>query len=513
MIFTSFEFILFFGILFFLYFAIPQKFKWILLLMASYFFYAYTKIEYLLLLIFPTIGIYLLTIGLERVKSNFQKRNLLISGLILGLAGLILFKYLDFLGEFLYAAISIFTQNSKYKPIDFILPIGISFYSFKLISYLLDVYYDRLKAERHLGFFALYVSFFPQLLAGPIDRAVNFIPELKKKVDFDYDRITSGLRLILWGVFKKLVIADQLAVLVNQVYDNAHNYTGFPLLLATVSYSFQIYCDFSGYSDIAIGLSRILGFKSMKNFNSPYASQSITKFWNNWHISLSTWLRDYLFLPIAYATMRKIKKPHLGQLKPETWGYIIGMFLTMFLGGLWHGAKWTFVLWGTAHGLFVILSYTFKRFRKKMAKKLKITQHPRLLKVIRVSITFSLVTFAWIFFRANSTSDAFYILSHLHIGLGDFLYKLLISVSFHLHLRPLKDLIEQMGFSVFSLMTVVVSIFIMEIVQLHHRKKQSIDFWFRKKPLLIRWFCYFILLSIIIYWGKYDIKEFIYFQF
>ncbi|MCK4764555.1 MAG: MBOAT family protein [Candidatus Aminicenantes bacterium] len=512
MIFTSFDFFLFFGILFFLHFSVPHKFRWTLLLAASYFFYGYYKLAFLPLLILPTLIIYFIAIKLNSADSKRTRKLLLIAGLAAGLSALFVFKYLDFLGESLKAAAGLFSKNLKFDPFDFILPIGISFYSFKLVSYLLDVYNDKLKTEKHLGYFALYTSFFPQLLAGPIDRAVNFIPELKKKVDFDYERVTGGFRLVLWGFFKKLVIADQLAVIVNNVYDNVTEYSGVPLIAATVAFSFQVYCDFSGYSDIAVGLSRILGFKSMNNFNSPYSSKSITKFWNNWHISLSTWLRDYLFLPIAYASVRKIKKPLLLKMKPETWAYVIGMFVTMFLGGLWHGAKWTFVLWGAVHGLFLIFSYTTKKSRKKIVKKIKLKRLPRFHKFLKVSVTFSLVTFAWIFFRANSISDAFYIISHLHVGLWDFFSKTVISFFFNFDIVPLRNLITRLGVTFFTFNKVGIAILIMELAQLVQRR-EDITGWFRKKPLFLRWCCYMLLLSLIVYWGKFDIKEFIYFRF
>lgn len=512
MIFTSFEFFLFFGILFFVYFAVPHKTRWILLLAASYFFYGWYKIAYLPLLMAPTLIIYFMARKLSAVNSHRKKKLLLIAGLAAGLSALLVFKYLDFLGESLKSAAGLFSRNLKFEHFDFILPIGISFYSFKLVSYLLDVYNDKLEAEKHLGYFALYVSFFPLLLAGPIDRAIHFIPELKKKVDFDYDRVSSGFRLVLWGLFKKLVIADQLAVIVNRVFHNVTEYTGPPLLIAAVAFSFQIYCDFSGYSDIAVGLSRILGFKSMNNFSSPYSSKSIVKFWNNWHISLSTWLRDYLFLPIAYAVSRKIKKPLLLKLKPATWAYVTGMFITMFLGGLWHGAKWTFVLWGAVHGVFLILSYTTKKARKKIVKKIKLKKLPGIHKFLKISLTFSLVTFAWIFFRARSIADAFYVITHLHVGLGEFLNRAAAVFFLDFNTAPVKNLIIRLGVPVFTFNKIVIAILIMEFAQLVQRR-ENFSRWFRKKPQWLRWCCYILLLSLIFYWGKFDIQEFIYFRF
>ena len=434
MIFNSIDFLIFFGAVFLIYFFIPQKIKWVFLLLASYFFYGYAKIEYLILLIVPTVIIYFISLEISRTQSKKRKKLLLIIGLLAGLAFLLVFKYSNFIGSSLFSLAGIFISNLKYNPIKLILPIGISFYSFKLVSYLIDVYNENAEAERHFGYFALYVSFFPQLLMGPIDRAVNFIPELKKKVTFDIDRIVSGFRLIVWGIFKKMVIADRLAVFVNEVFKDPEH-QGINLILGIYFYAFQIYCDFSGYSDIAIGISRILGFKSMKNFDFPYFSKSMTQFWNKWHISLSTWLRDYLFLPIAYAVMRPIKTPRLYKIKAETWGYVMGMFITMFLGGLWHGASWTFVIWGALHGLYLGIGYTTKKIRKKLVKKIRLNKVPALRYFISVFFTFNLVSFAWIFFRAGSFGEAITYIKYIQLtstgkGTGYLFFNLILVIVF-----------------------------------------------------------------------------------
>jgi len=415
MIFNSIDFLIFFSFVFSIYFFISQKFKWIFLLAASYFFYGYWKKEYLILLIVPTIIIYFISLKISQTRSKRRRKLLFILGVISGLAVLLVYKYIDFIGSSIFSLAGIFISNLEYNPFNLLWPIGVSFYSFKLVSYLVDVYNEKTKAEKHLGYFALYVSFFPQLLMGPIDRAINFIPELKKKINVDMDRIVSGFRLVVWGIFKKMVISDRLAIFVNEVFRDPEQ-QGINLIFGAYFYGFQIYCDFSGYSDIAIGISRILGFKSMKNFDFPYFSKSMTQFWNRWHISLSTWLRDYLFLPIAYAVMRPIKTPKLYRIKAETWGYVVGMFLTMFLGGLWHGARWTFVIWGTLHGIYLIVGYITKKTRKKWVKKTRLNKFPRLRYVISVFITFNLVSFAWIFFRAESFENALSYIKYLQFG-------------------------------------------------------------------------------------------------
>lgn len=438
MIFNSIDFLVFFSIVFTAYFVVPNRFKWAFLLVASYIFYGWWKPVYLLLLIVPTLIVYFIALKLSRIgpsqETGRRRKRLLITGLAASLAGLLVYRYTDFLGSSLFALLGVFIHDVSYNPVEFIFPIGLSFYSFKLVSYLVDVYRENAPAETHAGYFALYVSFFPQILAGPIDRALKFIPELKKKVVFDMERILSGARLVVWGIFKKMVVADRVAIFVNEVFAKPEQ-QGLNLVFAAYFYAFQIYCDFSGYSDIAIGISRILGFKSMKNFDFPYFSKSMTQFWNRWHISLSTWLRDYLFLPIAYAVMRPIKTAKLYKIKVETWGYVTGMFITMFLGGLWHGPTWTFVIWGALHGIYLIVGYTTKKIRKRLVKKIRLNKLPRLRHFLSVFITFNLVSFAWIFFRAETLEKAVAYIGSIQLqpsfrGLGYLMFNILLVLVF-----------------------------------------------------------------------------------
>ncbi len=302
-----------------------------------------------------------------RVAVRGRRKLWFFSGLLVTLGLLFVFKYLELFRQTLHDLAGVFFRLQPLAPLKILLPIGISFFTFKIISYLIDVYYRRIEPETHLGIYALYVSFFPQLLAGPIERAARFIPQLKAPVHFDWERVASGMRLVVWGLFKKMVIADRLAFFVDEVFRHPEG-QGLQLLLAVYFYAFQIYCDFSGYSDIAVGITRVLGFESMKNFDFPYFARSITQFWSRWHISLSSWLRDYLFLPIAYAVMRRIRGEKLLAVKAETWGYFVGIFLTMLLGGLWHGASWTFVIWGGLYGVYQVFSYSGKRLRRKCAE-------------------------------------------------------------------------------------------------------------------------------------------------
>jgi alginate O-acetyltransferase complex protein AlgI len=405
MLFNSIVFWGFFAVIFAVYFFVPQKFKWFFLLLASYFFYGYWKKEYLLLLAFPTLVTYFAARAMAAAQSPGRRKLFFWSGLTVSLGLLFVFKYLGLFWQTILDLQGYLRHEQMKSALHIILPIGISFFTLRMVSYLIDVYYQRIPAEKHLGIYALYVSFFPQLLAGPIDRAARLIPQLRKPVYFDWERITSGFRLIVWGLFKKIVIADRLHFFVTYVFRHPQDQRLY-LIFAAYFYAFQIYCDFSGYSDMAVGVSRMLGFDSMKNFDFPYFSRSISEFWNRWHISLSSWLRDYLFLPLAYATMRRIKGAKLLAVKAETWGYFVGIFLTMLLGGLWHGAGWTFVIWGALYGVYQMFAYASKRLRKKIVKKIGLHRLPRLHTGLSIFLTFNLVSFAWIFFRAASFGQA-----------------------------------------------------------------------------------------------------------
>jgi alginate O-acetyltransferase complex protein AlgI len=488
MIFNSIEFLIFFSIVFLLYFLVPQRFRWIYLLAASCFFYGFYKLEYLVLLIVQIIIVYFIALKISRLdpdKDKSQRKQLLILGVILALAVLFVYKYTNFVGSSLFSLLGIFFKDLTFFPLELVFPFGVSFYSFKMVSYLVDVYNQNAEAEKHPGYFSLYVSFFPQILAGPIDRAVRFIPELKKKVNFDMDRILSGFRLVVYGIFKKMVIADRLAIFVNEVFrDPEHQ--GINLIFAAYFYAFQIYCDFSGYSDIAIGISRMLGFKSMDNFDYPYFSKSMTLFWNRWHISLSTWLRDYLFLPIAYAVMRPIKTPRLYKIKAETWGYVIGMFVTMFLGGLWHGAHWTFVMWGSLHGLYLVIGFTTKKARKKLVKKIKLNKIPWLRHFISVFITFNLVSFAWIFFRAESFAKAFNYIKDIRLVIpGQGTVHLLYNI-------------------------ILVGLFI--LVEILYKNRGKIE-WMQRIPAVVKIASFALFICLIIVFAVDTSNEFIYIQF
>lgn len=423
----SFYFIYFVSAVFFIYLIAPDKFRWAVLLGAGYYFYWTIDPLFLLFLVVPTIIVYFIGVALKSGK------NILIVtiGILVPFGLLFTFKYLNlFLGTFIPMI-----SGSGFEPLKLVFPVGISFYSFRMISYLVDVYREKIVPETHIGHFALYISFLPQLLAGPIDRAGNILPQIKNKFSFDWDRFTGGLRLVLWGLFKKIVIADRMAAFVDQVYSSPADYSGLHLLLGVYFFSFQIYCDFSGYTDIAIGLSKIFGFSSMENFNFPYFSRNLKDFWNRWHMSLSTWLRDYIFLPVAYPVMRLFKKDKFAGVKVTSIGYVIAIFVTMFLGGLWHGASWTFVIWGTLHGIYLVVGHITEKPRKKLRKKLRMKKVPVLRNSIQIFISFNLVSFAWIFFRAESFEGAMTYIKNIGLkipdtGVPDLLYTLMFLLIF-----------------------------------------------------------------------------------
>jgi len=500
MIFNSIEFLLFFCAVLGTIFFVPQKYKWLLLLLASYLFYGWGNPEFLPLLIVPTLLVYVVALKLPPIKIEARKKGdedegkgqkkrkwWLIAGLFFALTGLVVFKLTDFIGSSVFSVIKLFAEDVVYKPVDFILPFGVSFFSFKLVSYLIDVYNGNCPVEKHPGYFALYVSFFPQILAGPIDRAVHFIPQLKANVSFDVERVLSGFRLVVWGIFKKMVVADRLAVFVGEVFKSPEH-QGINLLFGAYFYAIQIYCDFSGYSDIAVGVSRMLGYKSMENFDFPYFAAGLTQFWSKWHISLSTWLRDYLFLPIAYAVMRPIKGPKKFNVKAETWGYVIGMFITMFLGGLWHGASWTFVAWGSLHGIYLVVGYTTKKLRKRWRKKVKLSKFPALKNAVSILITFHLVSFAWIFFRAESFEKAFTYIKYLQ----------------------LKMPVDRQGLAYLVFNLVLVLVFMMMEVVYKNRSKWT---FLKKIPAPVKIALFALFICVIIILSVDGSNEFIYLQF
>ena len=487
MVFNSVKFLFFFVIVITIYFSIPHRFRWIWLLGASYYFYMAWKPLYIFLIVITTLITYYTAIRMGQTDLRSRRKKFLFFSLLSNLGLLFVFKYYNFFNDSLRTLFQEYHLFYRIPSFDLILPLGISFYIFKSLSYTIDVYRGDKAPERHLGFFALYVSFFPQLLAGPIERATRFLPQLREKFAFDYRRVTDGIKLMLWGFFQKMVIADNLATLVDSVYNHPAEYQGMGLLIAVVFYSFQIYCDFSGYSDIAIGAAQVMGFTTMGNFNRPYFSKSIPEFWRRWHISLSTWFRDYLYIPLGG---NRVSIPK----------WYFNLFFVLLICGLWHGANWTFVVWGGLHGFYLVLSALTQGIRGKIYKTIALDKVPRLHHSLKTLVTFSLVSLAWIFFRAHSISDALYILSHLFTGWEDIFYAdVLIR-------NPLWCSLK------FEWITGLASIGVLILVEWGARHGSMVEM-ISAKPIWIRWPAYYFILLSILLFGHFGTKQFIYFQF
>ena len=486
MSFNSIHFLVFFPCVVTVYFLLPFRFRWAWLLGASYWFYMSWRPEYLFLIVASTLVDYYAGLAIHGSRSQSRRRFFLVMSLTMNLGLLFVFKYFNFFNGALRDMFAWFHLQYSVRGVDVLLPVGISFYTFQTLSYTIEVYRGRKDPEPHLGIFALYVAFFPQLVAGPIERAQSLLPQLKQKFDFDYDRVTRGLRLMLWGMFKKVVIADRLAIVVNRVYDQPADYSGLALAVGTVFFAFQIYCDFSGYSDIAIGAARVMGIHLMKNFDRPYLSASIREFWSRWHISLSTWFRDYVYIPLGG------NRRGLGQ-----WQWNI--LLTFVLSGLWHGANWTFIVWGGLHGLYYLLSAWTAGFRTRLIGGFRLERFPGLLHSVSVLTTFALVCLAWIFFRANTLGDAYYIISNLGRGFS----------------QPLVFDLEQPAYIglppaefVFSLGLIVL---LLTIHGLQGRWRMH-DLFCRQSKW-VRWPAYIIVILTIMNLGISEEIPFIYFQF
>ena len=391
MLFNSIHFLIFFIIVTLGYWSLGWNGRWRLLLFASCYFYMVFMPIYILILFFTIVIDYFAGIYIEQSKDSNRKLLLIVS-LISNIGILAIFKYYNFFNTNISHLLHLIEVRNPAPYLKILLPIGLSFHTFQAMSYTIEVYRGNQKAERHFGIYALYVMFYPQLVAGPIERPQNVIHQFYEKHQFNWEKAKSGLMMMAWGLFKKVVIADRLAMVVDSAYNNPSEKNGLSLLVATFFYTFQIYCDFSGYSEIALGSARVMGFELMENFKSPYFSKSISEFWRRWHISLSTWFRDYLYIP-------------LGGNRVSEWRRYFNQFIVFMVSGLWHGAQWTFVIWGSLHGFYLIVAAA----RNKYFPKLTFPDNT-LEKAINLISTFVLVMLAWVFFRAKDTRDALLIL-------------------------------------------------------------------------------------------------------
>lgn len=481
MLFNSLSFGVFLIIVFILYYLVPHKHRWCFLLIASYAFYMNLHISYGLMLLAATALTYVLALAFEKADTTKAKRLCLLGGIVPLVLVLFFFKTADPIIDKLNTLIDAGRLNMQSITVSVLLPAGISFYFFQSMGYLIDVYRGKIKAERHFGYYALFVSFFPQLLAGPIGRADSLLPQYKKERPFVYENVTYGLKLMTWGYFKKLVIADVFAGVVNNVYGHAQSYVGLVFIVTTVMFAIEIYCDFSGYSDIAIGCAKLFGVDLMTNFKSPYFSFSIKEFWSRWHISLSTWFRDYVYIP-------------LGGNRVPKWRHCLNLMITFLISGFWHGSSLNYIVWGGLHGLLQIVE-TFIYPKTRKGVEVKRRKH-----FWQLPITFILVCFTWIFFRADSMQDAAWIISKLFWDAS----------------RPLSYIqtcIKCLGVSSVAAIGMLLSVAILIAYDYAALKTDVIAALSRRKAF-VRWPVYvFFLLIIALFAPKGVATEFIYFQF
>lgn len=482
MLFNSFEFLVFFPIVTILFFAIPQKFRWFHLLTASCIFYMYFIPIYILIL-FGTIVIdYIAGIVIEKA-SGAKRKTFLILSLVANIGVLCVFKYYNFFID------NINESGASLPYLNIILPIGLSFHTFQAMSYTIEVYRGNHPAEKHFGIYALYVMFYPQLVAGPIERPQNILHQFHEKKYFDYQNAVSGLRLMMWGMIKKVVIADRLATFTDPVFTNPDGYPGITVFIAAIFFAFQIFCDFSGYSDIAIGSARVMGFKLMTNFNKPYHARSISEFWKRWHISLSTWFKDYLYIPLGG---NRVSIPRA----------YFNLFFVFLVSGFWHGANWTFIVWGALHGFYLVAALITQKFRNKLNKTIGLTKVNWLNNTIDNIIVFALVTIAWVFFRANSMSDAFVLLERIGNVPSEFA-QLLQTRNWSMLNLPIDASLVLLCFGLIGFLELA------HVVQLKYDLPDS----FYQKPIYFRWALYFSGIMVILLLGVFQETSFIYFQF
>lgn len=468
MLFNSFAFLIFFIAVTSIYFILPFRYRWSLLLFASCFFYMFFKPEYILILAFTILIDYYAGIRIAAAGSPGMKRRFLVLSLIANIGILAIFKYYNFINSNITGLANLFGFQNHIPYLKILLPIGLSFHTFQAMSYTIEVYKGNQEPERHFGIYSLYVMFYPQLVAGPIERPQNILHQFHEKKEFDYGRVQAGLRLMLLGFFKKVVIADRLAVYVDSVYGDVAHANSISVALAIVFFAFQIYFDFSGYSDIALGSARVMGYDLMKNFDRPFISRNITEFWRRWHISLSTWFNDYLFTPLVIAK--------------RDWGkgaVVFALLITFLISGLWHGAGWTFLIYGLLHGIAIVFEFLTKKRRLKIQKTIPgVIYNP-----LSQLLTFTFVAFSWIFFRAESFTKVKMIFRQLF--------------SFHVSFN-LTQLSAEKG-----PLNLLLSFFVIFLV------------YYIEKLYRSRWVTAFsmIVFFLIIILGKDGTKSFIYFQF
>ncbi len=481
MLFSTAAFAVFMTVIFLAYWLLPHKYRWIFILMANAWFYISYDVRYLAVILVTMLASYICAILIEKQDVIKKKKIIMATGVVVTLSLLLVFKYLNFA---LYTVAKVLNRLSipmQETTLRLIMPVGISFYTFMAVGYIIDVYKGKTQAVRHFGKYAIFVSFFPNISSGPIERAGHFIPQIDKEKTFDYDSVVYGARLLLLGLIKKIVIADMMTKYVDEVFNKVPQHHGICFAWATLLYTFQIYCDFSGYSDMAIGVARMLGFDLLTNFRQPYLSSSIKEFWGRWHISLSTWFRDYVYIPLGGNRCSKTRRD-------------LNLLITFLCSGLWHGASWTFVLWGGIHGICQIIENRIKEAIGLTREKEKTLTKP--VKILLTLLTFCIVSYAWMFFRANSISEAFYIVRSMFTDLS------------------LSGAMEQMTMSGRSVVKTTLAIILLIIFDLFNERKDMLMQLSRLKAPF-RWVIYIVSAIVVIALkvNNQFAQEFIYFKF
>lgn len=491
MLFNSMSFLLFFPVVVLFYFLIPNRLKHLWLLAASYYFYMSWNAKYGLLILFCTVCTYLCGLFIEKSRAHGRKAQLYTAVCITTVLGLLAyFKYTDFALSTLERILNRIGVFWNVPQFDIILPVGISFFTFQAISYVMDVYRGDIYAEKNFFRYALFVSFFPQLVAGPIERSRNLLKQLASPQKFSYENAREGILLMIWGYFLKMVIADRAAIFVNAIYADPQMYRGWYMIVATALFAVQIYCDFSGYSIIAMGAAKVLGIHLMENFQAPYLSESVSEFWRRWHISLTSWFKDYLYIPLGGSRKGMLRK-HINRI------------IVFLVSGLWHGAQWSFVVWGGLNGLYQVLGDILKPIRDKSVCLLRLNRDSIAHKLLRITVTNILVCISWVFFRCSSITESFRIIAGMLTVANPWI---LLDGSLYLHG------LDQKNFTV-----LLISVGILFFADFCKKRGIALRHTILRQDSWVRWLIFSLSISGILLFGiwgtAYDATNFIYFQF
>ncbi len=485
MLFNSIPFLIFFPLVVLLYFLIPYRFRTIWLLLVSYYYYMYLDPKYALFLVASTLITYFGGRFVAAADTQRKKKLFVALSVVLNLFFLIFFKYANFLTDTCSGLLALLGVQYEPAKLNLILPVGISFYTFQSLSYIIDSYRGEVKTEKNIIKYALFVSFFPNILAGPIERSKNLLHQFDEKHDFDYERVRDGLILMLWGYFQKVVIEARLSILTDMVYGNFKEYTGITLVIGIFFYGFKIYCDFASYSNIAIGAAKVMGFTLMTNFKQPFFSRNVKEFWRRWHISLNTWFVDYLYIPMGGSRVPK-------------WRKYFNTMVVFLASGMWHGASLTYIMWGATNGIFQIAGDLLKPVRRKCCALLHYDFSNRFGKALQIAFTFILFHISLVFFVSGSITDAFEIFGRMFTDFS---------------LLPLIDgTLYTLGLGVSNFYILLFSLVILLIVDLVQEKKEAFAY-LAAKPFVVRWAFYYLLIGMVLLSCNLSTQEFLYMNF